>query len=305
MKVPDIDDLLPDPKQPQPMDPVAENQAFLMTAPVQVFPEQDHRAHIEVHLQFMMSPGFGGNPQVSQIIGPGVQAHIAQHLAYLYGGYMRQMGVPAGMLDPQSGQPMGAGAPPEQIAQMAAKIAQQVGQLPGLPVPPQQPQDQGGQEQLALAQAKLKLQDDAHQQQMRHAEDKHQQAMGQKVQDVTVAGQALVAKHMATLKALADQTELNKAERTDKALHETAKRQLETETAAMRTEMEMAAAQDQHMIDESVRRSDAIVAAQEHQMGQVDRHADFEMRGQERAAKREDAKAARQDKLSKLRESGE
>ena len=51
--VKDINSILPPPAPPQPMDPSLEQISAMAAKPFQAFPGQDHRAHIEAHLNFM------------------------------------------------------------------------------------------------------------------------------------------------------------------------------------------------------------------------------------------------------------
>ncbi len=148
MKVPDIDELMSISDDPEPMDPVSENAALLVQKPIKAFPEQDHMAHIQVHLAFMQHQGFGGHPQVSAAIGPAMQAHIGEHLAYAYQTQVRMAGLPVPVLDPITGKPTllpnDPQVPPEVIAQMAAQFVHLMGQMQGLPGPNQGPGGQPG-----------------------------------------------------------------------------------------------------------------------------------------------------------------
>lgn len=144
MKVADIDELMSVTQDPQPMDPVSENAGFLRQMPVKAFPEQDHMAHIQVHMAFAQHPGFGAHPEVGPMIMPVMQAHIGEHLGYLYQQYARQGGIPVPMIDPKTGQPGQPQVPPEQIAQMAAQLSPMLAHMPGLP-PTQQPGGEGEQ----------------------------------------------------------------------------------------------------------------------------------------------------------------
>ena len=63
--------------------------------PIQVFEDQDHQAHMQVHSQFMNDPRFGGNPEAKERLYPAMLAHIGQHMAYLYQQQM-QASVPPG-----------------------------------------------------------------------------------------------------------------------------------------------------------------------------------------------------------------
>ena len=51
--VKNINAILPAPAPPMPMDPSMEHIQALAMKPFQAFPGQDHRAHIEAHLNFM------------------------------------------------------------------------------------------------------------------------------------------------------------------------------------------------------------------------------------------------------------
>jgi hypothetical protein len=49
LEVQNIEELLPPPPKPQPMDPVTENARILMGELAQAFPDQMHDVHIEIH----------------------------------------------------------------------------------------------------------------------------------------------------------------------------------------------------------------------------------------------------------------
>lgn len=182
INVPDIDELMVEAEPPPPMDPVSEIQAILRGEPVQAYPDQMHTAYLQHYAAFMANPQFGGNPQVQQQIGPAAIALIGQRLAYAWAMHARALGAQAPMLPPpmqgqegQAGAPMHGGqmpemqqenpssggmqppmqpVPPEVIAQMAAQIAPQMAQVPGLPSMESQAQDQAAQAQAQAVQAK-------------------------------------------------------------------------------------------------------------------------------------------------------
>jgi hypothetical protein len=72
-----IENILPPPMPPQPMDPGVENSQSLMMGQLTVFPDQDHVAHIEAHRAFMSSYLVRNNPQVMTVL----QAHIVEHIS--------------------------------------------------------------------------------------------------------------------------------------------------------------------------------------------------------------------------------
>jgi hypothetical protein len=71
---------------------------FLKGAPTQAFIHQDHEAHMAAHTSFLQDPmiaqTMGQNPMAQQF-GAAVQAHIAEHLGFLYRRKLEeQLGVP-------------------------------------------------------------------------------------------------------------------------------------------------------------------------------------------------------------------
>ena len=95
LSIPDYMDLIIEDEDTPRRDPVSENMAILNTMPIQVFEDQDHQAHMQVHSQFMNDPRFGGNPEAKEQLYPAMLAHMGQHMAYLYQQQM-QASVPEG-----------------------------------------------------------------------------------------------------------------------------------------------------------------------------------------------------------------
>jgi hypothetical protein len=77
LRVPNIEQILPEPPQPQPMDPGMENGNAMRNMPLQVFPGQDHMAHIKAHQVFMSSNLVKNNMAVLMVL----QAHISDHIS--------------------------------------------------------------------------------------------------------------------------------------------------------------------------------------------------------------------------------
>jgi hypothetical protein len=114
-----------------PTDPVSENQNILKMKPVKAFIEQDHQAHIAVHMAAMQDPKIMQLVQSSplaQQIGAAMSAHIAEHLGF---EYRKQIEATLGMPLPPMPEP-GEDATPmnpmlaAQVAQMSAQAAQQL-----------------------------------------------------------------------------------------------------------------------------------------------------------------------------------
>lgn len=123
LEVQNIEELLPSPPQPQPMDPAMENGRAVVGTPLQAFPQQNHDAHIKTHVMFLKTTFVQSNPQAMAAL----YAHIQEHVAFAarqqaeagIAESIEQMrlAVATGAVDPQTAQ--------QQIAQ-----AQQAAQNP-------------------------------------------------------------------------------------------------------------------------------------------------------------------------------
>ena len=83
LRIPNIDQILQKPEEAVQMDPIDENMSVLYGKGIRAFPEQDHDAHIAVHMQFLQDPSLAGNPG-AKAMQPVLIAHIAEHIALLY-----------------------------------------------------------------------------------------------------------------------------------------------------------------------------------------------------------------------------
>ena len=78
MGVQNIEQLLPQPPQPQPIDPANENASLIAGMPAQAFAGQDHDSHINSHMSLYGTITAQSNPVVLSLI----QAHIYQHVSF-------------------------------------------------------------------------------------------------------------------------------------------------------------------------------------------------------------------------------
>ena len=80
LNVDNVEQILPPPAQPQPMNPVQENgilqMALVGRQQLKAFPDQNHDAHISAHLNYMTSNVMRGNPAMMQVL----QTHIFEHI---------------------------------------------------------------------------------------------------------------------------------------------------------------------------------------------------------------------------------
>ena len=78
LEVQNIEEILPPPPRPQPLDPAVENARALMGELLNTFPDQDHDAHIRMHLMFMKTPLVMTSPQVMGVFYSHVLEHVSQ-----------------------------------------------------------------------------------------------------------------------------------------------------------------------------------------------------------------------------------
>ena len=170
----DADKLVPTKDDITPADPVSENMAVLMGKPIKVFAYQDHRAHIAVHQAFLQDPqimAFVGQSRAAQQVIAALQAHIAEHMAYLY---REEMAAKLGVELPEFEEQL-----PEEIekllsqsmAKAGPQLAQQKQQQAAQAAAQQQAQDPAFQ----MQQAELQLK--AQEQQRKAAKDQAEAAM--------------------------------------------------------------------------------------------------------------------------------
>ena len=75
--VKNVNAILPPPPQPVPMDPALEHIMAMSQKPFQAFPGQDHKAHIDAHLNFMRLNMVQNNPLVMASIQKNILEHIS------------------------------------------------------------------------------------------------------------------------------------------------------------------------------------------------------------------------------------
>ena len=89
LKVPSIDEILPNPQGSTESNPALENVSMTMGRPAAAYPDQDHIAHIQIHLEYANNPVYGGSPLAGPVFTPLVLDHIKQHLTMHYLQSMR------------------------------------------------------------------------------------------------------------------------------------------------------------------------------------------------------------------------
>jgi hypothetical protein len=124
--------LVPMAEDMRPTDPVAENQNILKNKPVKAFIEQNHQAHIGVHMAAMQDPKIqsilGMNPQLAQQLQAAMMAHVNEHIGFEYRLQIEKtMGMQLPPM-PKDGEEPKQMSPEmaDQVAQMAAQASQQL-----------------------------------------------------------------------------------------------------------------------------------------------------------------------------------
>jgi len=120
--VQNIELILPPPQQPTPKDPGMENAASLTGQPMQVFPGQDHQAHIDAHRAFMSSFLVKNNPPVLTAL----QAHVSEHIALLAREQVEAKNAP---VIQEQAQQFGGQLPPELLQQFQAQNEKEIAQV--------------------------------------------------------------------------------------------------------------------------------------------------------------------------------
>ena len=106
-KIPSPDELLLPDDTPEEQNAVNENASMSMGRPVAAFPEQDHLAHLQVHLDYMMSPVLGQFPLIAQQYLPLAMQHLTEHMVLYYVNYnVELLMASTGMDDDQFSQMM-------------------------------------------------------------------------------------------------------------------------------------------------------------------------------------------------------
>jgi len=96
--VKNINKLIPNKEDVKQVDPVSENMNIINGKPVKAFLDQDHEAHMAVHLAFANDPKIRqlvGQSQKAGMIQSAMEAHVAEHIAFQYRIEIeKQLGVP-------------------------------------------------------------------------------------------------------------------------------------------------------------------------------------------------------------------
>jgi hypothetical protein len=176
----DAQKLVPMAEDMKPLDPITENQNILAMKPVKAFINQDHQAHIQVHMAAIQQM-LQNSPAAPQIAAA-AQAHIAEHLGFEYRKQIeQQLGFALPPQKDESGEDIHMD--PEVEAKLSPLLAQAAQQLL-----------QSNQAEMAQKQAQQQAQDPLVQMQMQELQLKaaEQQRKAQKDQaDIQLKSQQI------------------------------------------------------------------------------------------------------------------
>jgi hypothetical protein len=151
-----IDKLVPEKDDIELLDPVAENMNILNSKPVKAFVEQDHEAHIKVHMAFAQ------DPKLQQLVGQSpnaatfqaaMEAHVAEHIGFAYRKQMEeQLGVPL----PKLGEPLPVDVEAD-VSRLSAAAGEQLLQKNTAEIQQQQAQQQAQDPLIQMQQAELQI----------------------------------------------------------------------------------------------------------------------------------------------------
>lgn len=176
LKVPDADEYLKSSEKRR-LDPVSENQVIMTGGGANAHPEQDHDAHLAVHMHGLqtMMVNAQGDPDAQQRI-MAMKAHVAEHFAWQYrlqmsAAMQQATGAPLPAFDPNAPETYEE-LPIEIENAIAVAVAQS---MPPPPEPEQQDPQAGADEEARrkadredmLAQRKMQREDAAHMAEMR------------------------------------------------------------------------------------------------------------------------------------------
>jgi hypothetical protein len=84
IKVPGVNELMTNVPPPVKIDAANENVAMTIGQAAFAYPEQDHLAHIQAHLDYAKDAALGANPLIAPAFVPKVMEHLKQHIALWY-----------------------------------------------------------------------------------------------------------------------------------------------------------------------------------------------------------------------------
>ena len=209
--------LVPVDEDAVPTDPIQENQNVLMGKPVKAFIEQNHQAHIQVHMSAIQNPKIQQMLQMNpaaQAIMAAAMAHVNEHVAF---EYRKQVEMSMGMALPSEEQ--NKQVSPEladQIAMLAAQASQQLLQRDQQAAQQQQAQQKMQDPVVQMQMQELQLrQQDLELKKQKQATDAAAKADQIEIEKSRIAAQKEIAAMQVGATAAAARDKVQKQQQTD------------------------------------------------------------------------------------------
>jgi hypothetical protein len=126
LKIPNAKDLLLPAPKPKELNAVNENVAASLGRPVSAFPEQDHLAHLQVHLDYLTSPILGSSMLIAPQFIPAIMNHIKEHIVLWYATHVFEVASSAAGQDISEFQKVKAPEVKREFDQLLAATSQKV-----------------------------------------------------------------------------------------------------------------------------------------------------------------------------------
>lgn len=126
LRVPNAKELLLPAPTPKELNAVNENVAATLGRPVSAFPEQDHLAHLQVHLDYLTSPVLGSSLLSAGTYIPTMLNHIKEHIALWYATHVFEVASSAAGRDISEFQKVNDSDVKKSFDQMLAAASQRV-----------------------------------------------------------------------------------------------------------------------------------------------------------------------------------
>jgi hypothetical protein len=126
LRIPNVKELLIPAPEPKEMNAVNENVAASLGRPITAFPEQDHLAHLQVHLDYLTSPILGSSMLMAPQFIPLVLNHIKEHIALWYATHIFEVASSAAGQDISEFQKIKSTEVKKELDQLLAATSQRV-----------------------------------------------------------------------------------------------------------------------------------------------------------------------------------
>ena len=209
--------LVPVDEDAVPTDPIQENQNMLMGKPVKAFIEQNHQAHIQVHMSAIQNPKIQQMLQMNpaaQAIMAAAMAHVNEHVAFEYRLQVEQaMGMP---LPSEEQNKQVSPELADQIAMLAAQASQQLLQRDQQAAQQQQAQQKMQDPVVQMQMQELQLrQQDLELKKQKQATDAAAKADQIEIEKSRIAAQKEIAAMQVGATAAAARDKVQKQQQTD------------------------------------------------------------------------------------------